>query len=82
MGAEVVVGNLLDLESMHRVIDGCDQKYFGMSVWEDYLAATVNAGRYDRMSDDVLALTGQKPLSMHKFVRKNAATFADSANAA
>src|SRR6516225_2569644 len=59
MGAEVVVGNLLDLESMHRVIDGCDQKYFGMSAWEDYLAATVNAGRYDRMSDDVLALTEQ-----------------------
>jgi uncharacterized protein YbjT (DUF2867 family) len=42
MGAEVVVGNLLDLESMHRVIDGCDKMYFGMSVSEDYLAATVN----------------------------------------
>src|SRR5215469_4432609 len=42
MGAEVVVGNLLDLESMHRVIDGCDQMYFGMSVSEDYLSATVN----------------------------------------
>jgi uncharacterized protein YbjT (DUF2867 family) len=23
MGAEVMVGNLLDLDSMHRVIDGC-----------------------------------------------------------
>src|SRR6516165_4120413 len=42
MGAEVVVGNLLDLQSMHRVIDGCDKMYFGMSVSEDYLAATVN----------------------------------------
>jgi uncharacterized protein YbjT (DUF2867 family) len=42
MGAEVVVGNLLDLDSMHRVIDGCDTMYFGMSVSEDYLAATVN----------------------------------------
>jgi uncharacterized protein YbjT (DUF2867 family) len=31
MGAEVVVGNLLDLHSMHRVIDGCDTMYFGMS---------------------------------------------------
>jgi uncharacterized protein YbjT (DUF2867 family) len=24
MGAEVVVGNLLDLDSLHRAIDGCD----------------------------------------------------------
>ena len=29
------------------------------------------AGRYDRMSDDVFALTGQKPLSMQEFVTKN-----------
>src|SRR6201996_6345795 len=42
MGAEVVVGNLLDLDSMHRVIAGCETMYFGMSVSEDYLAATVN----------------------------------------
>jgi len=42
MGAEVVVGNLLDLDSMHRVIDGCDTMYFGLSVSDDYLAATVN----------------------------------------
>jgi len=33
------------------------------------------AGRYDRMSDDVLALTGRRPLSMQEFVRKNAAAF-------
>ena len=39
------------------------------------------AGRYDRMSDDVFALTGQTPLSMQEFVRKNAATFTDSAKA-
>jgi uncharacterized protein YbjT (DUF2867 family) len=42
MGAEVMVGNLLDLDSMHRVIGGCERMYFGMSVSEDYLAATVN----------------------------------------
>ena len=40
------------------------------------------AGRYDRMSDDVFTLTGQKPLSMQDFVKKNAATFTDSAKAA
>ncbi len=33
------------------------------------------AGRYDRLSDDVLTLTGQGPLSVQEFVRKNAATF-------
>jgi uncharacterized protein YbjT (DUF2867 family) len=33
------------------------------------------AGRYDRISHDVLTLTGQKPLSMREFVSKNAAAF-------
>src|SRR6202795_1250827 len=42
MGAEVVVGNLLDLDSMHRVISGCETMYFGMSVSDAYLEATVN----------------------------------------
>ena len=42
MGAEVVVGNLLDLDSMHRAINGCDTMYFGMSVSDAYLTATVN----------------------------------------
>ena len=37
------------------------------------------AGRYDRMSDDVLALTGQAPLSVREFVRKHAAAFTASA---
>jgi uncharacterized protein YbjT (DUF2867 family) len=43
MGAEVVAGDLLDLDSMHRVIAGCKSMYFGLSVSDDYLAATVNA---------------------------------------
>src|SRR5438874_2701536 len=42
MGAEVVTGDLLDLDSMHRVIAGCETMYFGMSVSDAYLAATVN----------------------------------------
>lgn len=42
MGAEVVVGNLVDLDSMHRVIAGCERMYFGMSVSDSYLEATVN----------------------------------------
>src|SRR5215210_4224761 len=43
MGAQVVVGDLLDLDSMHRAIAGCKTMYFGMSVSDTYLAATVNA---------------------------------------
>jgi len=43
IGAEVVVGDLLDLDSMHRAIAGCDKMYFGMSVSDIYLAATVSA---------------------------------------
>lgn len=42
IGAEVVVGDLLDLDAMHRVIAGCETMYFGMSVSDTYLAATVN----------------------------------------
>src|SRR3954469_8591030 len=43
IGAQVVVGDLLDLDSMHRAIAGCEMMYFGMSVSDTYLAATVNA---------------------------------------
>src|SRR5262252_8051293 len=42
LGAEVVAGDLLDLDSMHRAIAGCEAMYFGMSVSDAYLAATVN----------------------------------------
>ena len=42
-GAEVVVGDLLDLNSLHRVIAGCETMYFGMSVSDTYLAATVES---------------------------------------
>ena len=64
--------------------------YFGMSVSDAYLAATVNAaamrdlhraGRFDRLTDDVLMLTGQRPLSVQEFVRKNAAAFAPATKA-
>src|SRR5215470_19485017 len=42
-GADVVVGDLLDIDSMHKAIGGCDTMYFGMSISDTYLAATVNA---------------------------------------
>jgi hypothetical protein len=46
------------------------------------MAELHRAGRYDRMSDDVRTLTGQGPLSVQDFVRKNSATFTTSARAA
>src|SRR5215469_12418386 len=42
LGAEVVQGDLTDLASMHRAIEGCARIYFGMSVSSVYLEATVN----------------------------------------
>ncbi len=42
IGAEVAVGDLLDLDSMHRVIAGCETMHFCMSISDAYLAATVN----------------------------------------
>jgi hypothetical protein len=43
MGAEVVVGNRLDLDARHRVIAGGETMDFGRSVSDAYLAATVTA---------------------------------------
>jgi len=40
------------------------------------------AGRFDRMSEDVRTLTGQAPISVQDFIRKNAATFTPSAKKA
>src|SRR5258705_13828437 len=42
LGADVMVGDLTDLASMHRAIEGCSRVYFGMSVSADYLEATAN----------------------------------------
>ena len=36
-------------------------------------------GRYDRMTDDLFKLTGQKPISMYGFVKLHAAEFTRSA---
>jgi len=48
LGAEVVLGDLLDLDSMHRAVAGCHTMYFGMSISDDYLAATVNTAAVAR----------------------------------
>lgn len=41
-GAEIVAGDLLDLDAAHRAIKGCARVYFGMSVSPTYLEAAVN----------------------------------------
>ena len=48
LGAEVVVGDLTDLASMHRAIEGCRRIYFGMSVSAAYLEATINTAAIAR----------------------------------
>ncbi|HEX7766827.1 MAG TPA: NAD(P)H-binding protein [Nitrospira sp.] len=48
LGAEVVQGDLTDLASMHRAIEGCARIYFGMSVSAAYLEATVNTATVAR----------------------------------
>src|SRR6266567_3675766 len=42
LGAEVVVGDLLDLTVVHRAIEGCERLCFAMSVAPTYLEAAVN----------------------------------------
>ncbi|MEX3976712.1 NAD(P)H-binding protein [Paraburkholderia caribensis] len=48
LGAKVMVGDLTDLTSMHRAIEGCSRVYFGMSVSAAYLEATVNVAAVER----------------------------------
>jgi uncharacterized protein YbjT (DUF2867 family) len=42
LGAELVVGDLTDLDAVHRAVEGCKRVYFSMSVSEKYLEATTN----------------------------------------
>ena len=42
LGAEVVVGDLLDLTAVHRAIEGCERLCFAMSVSPSYLEAAAN----------------------------------------
>jgi uncharacterized protein YbjT (DUF2867 family) len=48
MGAQVVVGDLLDLHAVHRAVDGCRRLYFSMSVGASYLEATTNVAAVAR----------------------------------
>jgi uncharacterized protein YbjT (DUF2867 family) len=54
-GAEVVAGDLTRAEDVVRVFAGCRRVYFGMSVSERYLEATVIAAAVARAQGDVEA---------------------------
>src|SRR4029453_14022278 len=43
LGAEIVGGDLFYLDSMPLAVQGCETMYFGMSVSDAYLEATINA---------------------------------------
>ena len=78
LGAEVTVGDLLDLKSMHAAIEGCERVYFGMSVSASYLEATVNAAAVARhhgvkafvnmsqMTVSQMSITETTPSPQHK----------------
>ena len=51
LGAEVVQGDLTDLASMHRAIEGVKRIYFGMSISPTYLEATINTAAVARHHD-------------------------------
>src|SRR5258705_1833373 len=70
LGAEVVEGDLTDLASMHRAIEGCGRIYFGMSVSAAYLEATINTAAVARHPGVVafvnLRQLTARPLSLTK----------------
>src|ERR1700758_5659767 len=78
MGAEIVVGDLLDLDSMHRAIAGCETMYFSMSISDAYLAATVNTAavakyhgvkafiNMSQMTVSQMSVTETSPSPQHK----------------
>src|SRR5262249_26459843 len=52
-GAEVVVGDLTRADEVARALAGCRRVYFGMSVSEHYLEATVTAAAVAREQGDL-----------------------------
>jgi uncharacterized protein YbjT (DUF2867 family) len=64
MGAEVVVGDLLEPADVHRVLDGCRRFYFGMSVSATFLEATITMAAVAReLGVDALVNMSQMTVS-------------------
>lgn len=63
-GAEVVIGDLLEPADVYRVVSGCRRIYFGMSVSQGYLEATVTMAAIAReVVVDVLVNMSQMTVS-------------------
>ncbi len=64
IGAEMVVGDLLEPADVYRVVSGCRRIYFGMSVSAGYLEATVTMATVAReIGVDVLVNMSQMTVS-------------------
>src|SRR5712671_1730326 len=72
-GAEVVVGDLLELADVHRVVSGCRRVYFGMSVSAGYLEATVIMAAVAR-EVDVDALINMSQMTVSQMSIQNTTT--------
>jgi uncharacterized protein YbjT (DUF2867 family) len=78
LGAQIVIGDLLDLDAVHRAVDGCKRVYFAMSVASNYLEATVNVAAVARhhgveafvnmsqMTVSQMSITQTSPSPQHK----------------
>jgi NAD(P)H dehydrogenase (quinone) len=53
LGAEVVIGALIEPADVARALKGCRRMYFGMSVSTSYLEATAVAAAVAREYDDL-----------------------------
>src|SRR6266481_1868369 len=64
VGAEVVIGDLLEPADVFRVVSGCPRVYFGMSVSPGYLEATVTMAAVAReLGVEALANMSQMTVS-------------------
>src|ERR1700741_4945487 len=70
VGAEVVVGALLEPADVYRVVSGCRRVYFGMSVSASYLEATTTMAAVAR-EIGVDALVNMSPMTVSQMSLQN-----------
>src|SRR6266851_780231 len=70
VGAEVVVGDLLEPADVYRVVSGCRRVYFGMSVSAGYLEASVTMAAVAREAG-VNALVNMSQMTVSQMSLRN-----------
>src|SRR5690348_767343 len=70
LGAEVVIGDLLEPDDVYRVVSGCRRVYFGMSVSSGYLEATVTIAAVAREAG-VSALVNMSQMTVSEMSIRN-----------